>query len=68
MTKTISRRETEECLYYKPELNLDKIKTVDDCKKVLKFIYDNVFQPIPKANVYYGFEEVKEYFDEGSFW
>ena len=49
-------------IYYTPKLNLDKVKTVDDCKKILKFLCD-FLKPIEEGITYKGFDEVKEYFD-----
>lgn len=60
--KLMNRKEIEEYCYYKPELDLDKVQTIEDCKKLLKFIYECNFQPIQKGRVYRGFKEVKEYF------
>lgn len=48
--------------YYTPKLNLDKVETVDDCKKILKFLCD-FLKPIEEGITYKGFDEVKEYFD-----
>lgn len=49
------------CRHY--ELNLDKINSVDDCKKILKFLCDMTLQPTPEGVSYNGFEEVKQYFE-----
>lgn len=54
--------------FYKPQLDLDKVETVDDCKRLIKFIYDNCFLPIHKNTAYAGFEKVEEYFDIGDYW
>lgn len=54
--------------FYKPQLDLDKVETIDDCKKLIKFIYDNRFRPIHKSTSYAGFEKVEEYFDIGDYW
>lgn len=43
-------------------LNTDKIKTLDDCKKILKFLCDHAIKPLPKRYGYGGFEEVEKYF------
>lgn len=48
---------------YKPVLNLDKIETLEDCKKILNFICNYTLQPIPEGIEYIGFPEVKQYFD-----
>lgn len=46
------------------QLNLDKINTVDDCKKILKFLCDRFIKPLPDGVEYGGFSEVKDYFSE----
>lgn len=48
------------------ELNVDKINTVDDCKKVIKFLCDltmSQLPPLPEGMEYRGFSEVSNYFD-----
>ena len=51
---------------YRPyELNLEKVKSLDDCKKILKFLCGVTIKPLP-SNVEYeygGFSEVSEYFN-----
>lgn len=49
------------CRHY--ELNLDKINSIDDCKKILKFLCDLVIKPTPEGVSYNGFEEVEQYFE-----
>lgn len=44
------------------ELDVDKIKSIDDCKKILKFLCDLGIKPTPIGCTYEGFEDVKEYF------
>lgn len=44
-------------------LNTDKIKDLEDCKKLLKFLCDLSVKPLPRGVEYNGFSEVKEYFD-----
>lgn len=44
------------------ELNLDKINTFDDCKKILKFLCNLAIKPLPDGVEYGGFSEVSEYF------
>lgn len=50
------------CRHY--ELNLEKINSVDDCKKILKFLCDLTIKPTPEGTLYNGFEEVEQYFDK----
>lgn len=50
--------------YHTHELNLDKINTVDDCKKILKFLCDLFIKPIPYGVEYGGFSEVSNYFSK----
>lgn len=45
------------------ELNLEKINSVDDCKKILKFLCDLTIKPTPEDVSYNGFEEVEQYFE-----
>ena len=47
--------------YHLYELNLDKINTVDDCKKILKFLCDLSIKPLPDGVEYGGFSEVSNY-------
>ena len=46
--------------YY--DLNLDKVNTVDDCKKILKFLCQMTIKSLPSDLEYGGFSEVREYF------
>ena len=47
--------------YY--ELNLDRINSVDDCKKILKFLCELTIKPLPSDIEYGGFSEVSKYFN-----
>lgn len=50
--------------YYRQyELNLDKINSVDDCKKILKFLCGLVIKSLPEGVEYGGFSEVSDYFN-----
>lgn len=49
--------------YKKHILNTDKIKDLEDCKKLLKFLCNLSVKPLPRGVEYNGFSEVKEYFD-----
>ena len=44
------------------ELDLEKINSINDCKKILKFLCNLTLQPTPNGVVYTGFEEVEQYF------
>ena len=44
------------------ELDLEKINSVDDCKKILKFLCGLTLKPMPNGISYNGFEEVEQYF------
>lgn len=59
--KRIEEAYLKTCRYY--ELNLEKINSVDDCKKILKFLCDLTIKPTPEGVSYNGFEEVKKYFE-----
>lgn len=48
------------CRFY--ELDLEKINSIDDCKKILKFLCNLTLKPMPKDITYAGFEEVEQYF------
>ena len=50
----------EICKYY--ELDLEKIASLEDCKKILKFLCSQTLKPTPKNLSYNGFEEVEQYF------
>ena len=49
--------------YTRHVLNLDKVQSVNDCKKILKYLCDLAIKPLPKGIEYANFSEVKEYFD-----
>ena len=49
--------------FEKPKLNLDKVNSLEDCKKILNFLYDQTIKPLPEGIEYKGFSEVKEYFE-----
>lgn len=51
-----------ETVYRQYELNLDKVNSVDDCKKILKFLCELVIKPLPDGFGYGGFSEVNDYF------
>ena len=44
------------------ELDPDKIESVDDCKKILKFLCSQILSPLKEGLVYNGFDEVEKYF------
>lgn len=46
------------------KLNLDKINSIDDCKKILKFLCRLTIKPTPEGVSYNGFEDVEEYFKD----
>ena len=48
------------CRFY--ELDLEKIDSIDDCKKILKFLCDMILEHQPEGVAYNGFEEVEQYF------
>lgn len=50
------------CRHY--ELNLEKINSIDDCKKILKFLCDLTIKPTPEGVSYNNFGEVEQYFEE----
>jgi len=56
-------RQSMEKTYASHELNTDKIKNLEDCKKLLKFLYNSSVKPLPQGVEYGGFSEVKQYFD-----
>ena len=50
-------------LYKHYELNLDKVNSIDDCKRILKFLCDIAIKPTPEVVSCNGFEEVEQYFE-----
>ena len=50
-------------VYRHYELNLNKVKSLDDCKKILHFLCRHTLKPIRGDLTYGGFSEVKEYFE-----
>lgn len=50
--------------YHIHELNLGKINTIDDCKKILKFLCDLSIRSLPDGIEYGGFSEVSNYFSK----
>ena len=63
-SKYIETKIYEAMNYRGYELNLDKINSIDDCKKVLKFLCDLTIKPTPKGVSYDGFEDVEKYFEQ----
>ena len=57
--KDINVTETYKCY----ELNLNKVMTIDDCKKLLQFLCRHTFKPTRGDVEYGGFSEVEEYFE-----
>ena len=53
-----------ETVYRQYELNLDKVNSVEDCKKILKFLCGLAIKPLPEGVGYAGFGEVEEYFSK----
>jgi hypothetical protein len=51
-----------ETVYRQYKLNLDKVNTVDDCKKILKFLCGLAIKPLSEGVEYGGFSEVSDYF------
>lgn len=58
--KRIEEAYLETCRFY--ELDLEKINSIDDCKKILKFLCSLTLKPTPVGLSYNGFEEVEQYF------
>lgn len=50
-------------IYKQHELNLDKVESLEDCKKILKFLCGLSIKPVPLGVEYNGFSEVDKYFD-----
>ena len=48
--------------YRSYELDLENIKTIEDCKKILKFLCNLTLKPTPIDISYNGFKEVEQYF------
>lgn len=44
-------------------LNMDKIESLEDCKKILKFLCGLSIKPLPEGVEYGGFSAVEKYFD-----
>lgn len=58
--KRIEEAYLEPCRFY--ELDLEKMNSIDDCKKILKFLCSLTLKPTPEGVSYNGFEEVEQYF------
>lgn len=60
----INEQIEEVCLetYRFYELDLEKINSLEDCKKILKFLCKITLKPLPEGLGYIGFEEVEKYF------
>ena len=56
----INNNTTKYNTYY--SLNIDKINTIDDCKKVIKFLSDLTVKPLPDGVGYSGFNIVEEFY------
>lgn len=62
--KTIAINKPAEITAYKKyQLNLDKINSVNDCKKLIKFLCNLTIKPLPSDCEYNDFDDVREYFD-----
>lgn len=48
--------------YRNYKLDLEKINSIEDCKKILEFLCKVILTPLPKDVSYSGFEEVEQYF------
>ena len=48
--------------YVQYKLNVDKVESIDDCKKILKFLCDLTIKPLPIETEYRGFSKVEKYF------
>lgn len=48
--------------YKRPQLDLDKIENLEDCKKILKFLCDVTIPPLPEGVTYGSFRAVEQYF------
>lgn len=44
-------------------LNTDSLETLEDCKKILKFLCGITVKPVPEGVEQKGFSEVAKYFD-----
>ena len=53
----------EDVYYTKYDLNLDSIKSLDDCKKILKLLCDIVIKPTQNGVTYVN-NDVEKYFNE----
>lgn len=63
-TKTIAINKPAGITTYRNyQLNLDKINSVDDCKKLIKFLCNLTIKPLPSGCEYNDFDDVREYFD-----
>jgi len=49
--------------YKNHTLNMDKIESLEDCKKILKFLCDLSINPLPEGVEYGGFSAVEKYFN-----
>ena len=58
--KRIEKAFLKTCRFY--ELDLEKINSIDDCKKILKFLCSLALKPTSEGVSYNGFEEVEQYF------
>lgn len=52
----------EPAVYKIYELNLDKVNSLDDYKKILRFLCNLSIKSLPEGITYNGFCEVEEYF------
>ena len=46
---------------YQPELDLDKIQTVKDCKKIIDALFKSVFKPVSSDCSYGTLSDIYEY-------
>ena len=48
-------------LVYKPELDLDKIQTVEDCKKIIDVLFKSMFKPLSSDYTHGILSDIYEY-------
>ena len=46
---------------YQPELDLDKIQTVEDCKKIIDVLFKSMFKPLSSDYSYGALSDIYEY-------
>lgn len=61
-THQLNNAITASPLTHNYQLDIDKINSLEDCKKILQFLSDICLRSVPQGFEYNGFDNVKQYY------